>query len=55
MTEVIGRIEVLIIMTYDVYIVGQIVRDINYLSKIDSKVQTFGQNNPLRQHSPVFL
>jgi bifunctional ADP-heptose synthase (sugar kinase/adenylyltransferase) len=29
-------------MTYDVCIVGQIVRDINYLSKIDSKVQTFG-------------
>ena len=29
-------------MTYDVYIVGQIVRDINYLSKVDSRVQTFG-------------
>jgi len=29
-------------MTYDVCIVGQIVRDINYLSKIDRKVQTFG-------------
>jgi len=29
-------------MTYDVYVVGQIVRDINYLSKIDRKVQTFG-------------
>ena len=29
-------------MTYDVYIVGQIVRDINYLSKADSRVQTFG-------------
>ena len=29
-------------MTFDVYIVGQIVRDINYLSKVDSRVQTFG-------------
>ena len=29
-------------MTYDVYVVGQIVRDINYLSKVDSRVQTFG-------------
>ena len=29
-------------MTYDVCIVGQIVRDINYLSKRDRKVQTFG-------------
>ena len=29
-------------MTYDVYIVGQIVKDINYLSKVDSKVQSFG-------------
>ena len=29
-------------MTYDVCIVGQIVRDINYLSKVDSRVQTFG-------------
>ena len=29
-------------MTYDVCIVGQIVRDINYLSKADSRVQTFG-------------
>ena len=29
-------------MTFDVCIVGQIVRDINYLSKVDSRVQTFG-------------
>lgn len=29
-------------MIFDVYIVGQIVRDINYLSKVDSRVQTFG-------------
>jgi hypothetical protein len=29
-------------MIYDVYIVGQIVRDINYLSKVNSRVQTFG-------------
>ena len=29
-------------MTFDVYIVGQIVRDINYLNKVDSRVQTFG-------------
>ena len=29
-------------MTFDVYIVGQIVKDINYLSKVDSKVQSFG-------------
>ena len=29
-------------MIFDVYIVGQIVRDINYLSKADSRVQTFG-------------
>jgi len=29
-------------MTFDVYIVGQIVRDINYLSKLDNRVQTFG-------------
>ena len=29
-------------MTYDVYIVGQIVKDINYLSKLDSSVQSFG-------------
>ena len=29
-------------MTFDVYIVGLIVRDINYLSKADSRVQTFG-------------
>ena len=29
-------------MTFDVYIVGQIVKDINYLSKVDSRVQSFG-------------
>ena len=29
-------------MTFDVYIVGQIVRDINYLNKVESRVQTFG-------------
>ena len=29
-------------MTFDVYIVGQIVRDVNYLSKVESRVQTFG-------------
>ena len=29
-------------MTYDVCVVGQIVRDINYLSKTDNRVQTFG-------------
>jgi len=29
-------------MVFDVYIVGQIVRDINYLNKVESRVQTFG-------------
>ena len=29
-------------MTFDAYIVGQIVRDVNYLSKVDNRVQTFG-------------
>jgi len=29
-------------MTFDVYIVGQIVRDVNYLSKVESRVKTFG-------------
>jgi len=29
-------------MTFDVYVVGQIVKDINYLSKVDSRVQSFG-------------